>query len=376
MSNSAKRLFIFTIYRVVLFSGVALVLVLSFAFMDAIRVFYFGEGNVFRHSRGQLAVHFLDVGNGDATVIQFPSGRVGVIDGGPDRTSRQVIDYIHRRVVRRGGRIDFVISTHPNINALGGLPDILKEFRVDTVYRPIIQSRSEHDRDNGTLEPIDNIPALYTYFIDVAHERANNVRIIEQGHYVACEQHNYRLFFHTPTTDQIPVGLLVTNEISPIITLEFGGHVFVFTGRAGPTGEGQFMQTTSAQTLFAHAHDNDWQIHLRAANLVHSNEYAFLDFIEPTTATLSTQQSDIHHALLGRLLARTSGEHLHITQELGHIAYRVSSADFKIFTGFENPWQLWWLFFTLIFALFVVTFFDFKPKSQPHQDICEEPQEQ
>ncbi|HJU05493.1 MAG TPA: DNA internalization-related competence protein ComEC/Rec2, partial [Nitrospiraceae bacterium] len=79
-----------------------------------------------------LRVTFLDVGQGDATVIELPDGRTILIDGG---AAYETLD-MGRAVVgpflwdRGITRLDHVIGTHPQLDHVGGLAWTVRKFRV------------------------------------------------------------------------------------------------------------------------------------------------------------------------------------------------------------------------------------------------------
>ncbi len=90
-------------------------------------------------SPAHLAVTFLDVGQGDAIVVQAPSGRAVVIDGGGeveghltgyDVGARRVVPALRRLHLRS---IDIVILTHPHEDHVGGLVAVLQTFAVGLV---------------------------------------------------------------------------------------------------------------------------------------------------------------------------------------------------------------------------------------------------
>lgn len=83
-----------------------------------------------------LRVTFLDVGQGDSTVVELPDGQVVLIDGGAayerfDMGRGVVAPYLWNRGIRR---IDHVIASHPQLDHAGGLPSIVDRFAVGHVW--------------------------------------------------------------------------------------------------------------------------------------------------------------------------------------------------------------------------------------------------
>ncbi len=76
----------------------------------------------------RLTVSFLDVGQGDATLIQHPDGGAVLFDGGPPEG--QVARLLRRAGVRR---LSIVVATHASRDHHGGLADVLERFRVETL---------------------------------------------------------------------------------------------------------------------------------------------------------------------------------------------------------------------------------------------------
>jgi competence protein ComEC len=85
----------------------------------------------------------LDVGQGDAILIQDPAGGVMLIDGGPDPG---VID----RSLRRHGvsRIDIVVATHGDADHVGGLAEVVAAYDVGMLWV------SAHTGPSGLLEVV------------------------------------------------------------------------------------------------------------------------------------------------------------------------------------------------------------------------------
>ena len=82
--------------------------------------------------RGALAVSFLDVGQGNATFIEAPSGLQVLIDGGPGASVLRALSHVMPWWDRS---LDVVISTSGDRDDSTGLVDVLGRFRVAFVMR-------------------------------------------------------------------------------------------------------------------------------------------------------------------------------------------------------------------------------------------------
>jgi len=80
---------------------------------------------------GKIGIDMLDVGKGDAFVVDLynETGEryVIAIDAGTDSVSERIINHI---VQNHGGSVDLVISTHPDIDHIGGLPNMVEKLNV------------------------------------------------------------------------------------------------------------------------------------------------------------------------------------------------------------------------------------------------------
>jgi competence protein ComEC len=87
-------------------------------------------------------VTVLDVGQGDAILIQSPGGRTVLMDGGGELGAQRAgWDIGLMRVVpalRRAGvrRLDIVLLSHPHEDHVGGLPAVVENFPVGIVLDP------------------------------------------------------------------------------------------------------------------------------------------------------------------------------------------------------------------------------------------------
>ncbi len=129
----------------------------------------------------KLRVSFIDVGQGDAALAEFPDGRTLLIDAGPnmsgfDSGKRIVVPFLKRRGI---ARIDLVVVTHPHNDHLGGIPAVLEEFEVAHVvdcgrsaessvferYQALVVAEGCPQSPVRAGERIDGFPAARVYVL-------------------------------------------------------------------------------------------------------------------------------------------------------------------------------------------------------------------
>jgi len=78
---------------------------------------------------GNVTVHFIDVGQGDAIFVDTP-GLDMLVDGESRGEGNTVMNYLRSLNVTR---IDFVVATHPHADHIGGLITVLTEYNITQI---------------------------------------------------------------------------------------------------------------------------------------------------------------------------------------------------------------------------------------------------
>lgn len=87
-------------------------------------------------------VHFLDIGQGDAILIRTPQYHNILIDGGPPGS--QLIQKMGKILPPLERTIDLMILTHPHLDHIGGLMEVLERYKVKNVLLTGVQHKSSY----------------------------------------------------------------------------------------------------------------------------------------------------------------------------------------------------------------------------------------
>lgn len=79
-----------------------------------------------------LKVNFIDVGQGDSTLIE-KDGHFMLIDAGEKDQGEKVVSYLKDQGVKT---LDYVVATHPHSDHIGGMEAVIEAFDVEKVIMP------------------------------------------------------------------------------------------------------------------------------------------------------------------------------------------------------------------------------------------------
>ena len=164
-------------------------------------------------------VHFLDVGQGDSSLIVSGENAV-LIDGSERDYGARIVDYLYAQGVEK---LDCVVATHPHADHIGGLIEVLKNFDVDNVLMPKLSEA--------------NIPTTKVYedFLNAVRESGAKVFAAVPLDEYAYGEIKFTVFAPVAEDENL-------NNMSVVLRAEYGGTSFLFTGDAEKGSENLMLE--------------------------------------------------------------------------------------------------------------------------------------
>lgn len=237
-----------------------------------------------------LQIHFLDVGQGDCTIV-LCDGETMVIDGGPASASSLVYSYIRNTLGIQ--HIDYVISTHPHLDHVYGLSSVLNAAPVDLVLTPVLEWDSK----------------AFNSMLKYAEQQGALLSVPQEGDTLLLGGATVTILHCWP--EAIDYGR--TNDSSIVVRIDYGQTSFIITGDAEDWSE--YMMIDSGLNLKADV----LRVAHHGSNTACTSE--FLQAVQPEYAIISVGKGNgyghPHQEVLNRLTI--AGCRILRTDELGMI---------------------------------------------------------
>jgi competence protein ComEC len=163
-----------------------------------------------------LEIDFFDVGQGDSIFIETTSQNQILIDGGPGSS---VLEKLGKEMPFWDRTIDLVVLTHPEIDHMSGLIEVLKRYKVENVlWTGVKKDTTEYEKWSKTLE-----------------KEGANIIIAKAGEKIIAGKAEIEVLW--PLESMENQELSESNDSSVILRMVYGQKSFLFTGDAARTSE-------------------------------------------------------------------------------------------------------------------------------------------
>lgn len=168
-----------------------------------------------KSGHGDVAVHFIDVDQGDCSLIIAKDYTI-LIDAGEISQRGNVLTYLRSLDI---DHIDMIIASHPHSDHIGSLSAVIDKYGADLLIMP------------QTSEEMTPVTSSFANMIESAEKRGAEIRFAEVGEsYKIAEE--CTLDFIAPVSDYDN-----HNNYSVVCRLNYKENSFLFTGDVEETAE-------------------------------------------------------------------------------------------------------------------------------------------
>lgn len=257
------------------------------------------------YSQEPLEVHYIDVGQGSATLLK--SGRHAMlIDTGDSDQGTKIQLYLTKQGVEN---LDYLVLTHPDADHIGGAPVIITKFGIGQLFL------SNYEKDNKTTQKVR----------DAMQYKGLTASDYQVGDTFALGNASFTIL--GPAKEYAD-----SNNASIALMVQNGNNRFLFTGDCEAEAEADLIASgadLSADVYLAGHHGSDT-----------ASSQAFMDAVSPTYAVISCGEGNSyghpHAEVLNRF--RSMGIQVFRTDEQGSI---VAESDGTQITWNCAPSETW-----------------------------------
>jgi len=265
------------------------------------------EGPLDDELPGELIIYFLDVGQGDASVIRTPGGRVVLVDTGEEPSG--VAGFLREKGVER---VEMMLLSHPHADHIGGARAVLDQFEVGTVAEPGYVHTS-----NLYAELLERIVELRDAgLVAYAAPRAGDLLDVDPSMTAVV------LHPDEPLPDE-------ANNASLVVRFVYGSFSVLFTGDCEEEGEEAVLArwdgSDLASTVLKVGHHGS----------ASSTTPAFLAAVAPAVAVIQVGEGNPYGHPSPTVLSRlgAAGAEVYLTSEDGTVIVHSDGQTWEVMTG-------------------------------------------
>jgi competence protein ComEC len=263
--------------------------------------------NIWCLAHPRFTVTMIDVGQGDAILIEFPNGKRLLVDAGPlsqkfDAGERTIVPFLKRNGI---SEIDYLLITHPHSDHIGGAGSVLKLLRVDTIMMASLA------KTNYEVKKV----------LEIAEMRHTGIKKMQVGNQIQIDP-NARVYVLHPDSNHIAEKNL--NNSSIVLKIIYGNSTIILVGDAEIVTEQRMIPRygafLSSNILKAGHHGS-----------ITSTSEEFLNVVRPTTTLISVGNHNKFRHPSPFTIWRMKAHSVKIkrTDKLGAIVFESDGTDWR-----------------------------------------------
>lgn len=261
---------------------------------------------------GKFAVHFLDIGQGDAILIQNPENEFMLIDTGDRDKDIKLMQYLENYNVKN---FKYAIFTHPHADHIGSADKIVKNYGIETLIMPKAVNTSQT-------------------FLRLVEEIENkNLEITQPNPGQSFKFGSAEFIILAPNSEQYEN----LNNYSIALKMKYGGFSFLFTGD---------MEKEAENEVIGFCEKNNISLTADVLKIGHhgsstSTQKSFLDLVSPSVSVIMCGEgNDYGHPTIQTLnRLEQSGSKIFRTDIDGDIIAIVYEGNLSVKKSKEDPFN-------------------------------------
>lgn len=207
---------------------------------------------------GNLSVSFIDVGQADSILIRNGNYNM-LIDAGNNEDGEKLVNYFKSLGIEE---FTYVFATHPHEDHIGGMDDIINNFKIDNYYMSNKLSTTKTFMD--VLDALDGRNLKYT--------------VPNKGDTLKLGDANIKVIY--PGDDKSNI-----NDSSIVLKITYGKNSFLLTGDATSNVERKIYNEDIKSDVLKVAHHGS----------SYSSTDVFLDRVKPYYAVISVGKNNMYN---------------------------------------------------------------------------------
>ena len=264
---------------------------------------------------GEMRLHFLSVGQGDCTIVEFPDGSALVVDAGDGsfEANNVIVSYIKGLNVRSLS----LLATHADIDHYGGFSELLRVFRADRFYLPVLPSAA----------------SAYRSLLAAIEREGCNTETLTRYDVIGHASGAYAVCISPHAVDETD-----GNSASTMLYLSYAGVNILLSADADAAREEQILSELELSESLLDS--GGYRVRLDETHILkvshHGSDNAsstdWLSFLSPEAAVVSCGTGNAYHHPAGGTMARLAelGTQIYRTDELGNVLLSVRDGSYTI----------------------------------------------
>lgn len=267
-------------------------------------------------------IHFIDVGSSNAVLLES-NNRFALIDTGKTEDegvieSEKVLSYLNSVAKDENGiiNLDFLVATHPNKNAIGGLSEIINNENVK-VSKVVIEDYEDSTKRVRLLEDENNVSSYYE-LINVVSEK--NIERVDNPNKSIFRLGDFSLSFINTLAQKEQIQFLEDSNSSMAVKVTKNNKTALITGGLNNV----YMDESRVSSDIG---DVDLLLLANNGNRISSSE-TFLNVLKPEKCILSSKNENLYPSTFA--ITKRLKSDIYSTEDNGDIVATFFNDEIKL----------------------------------------------